>query len=465
MNYAEFIESKHKSIPESGFDWPRGRLPRFLHRWQKDIVLWALRRGRAALFLERGLGKTIQQLAWASAVVKKTGKPVLLLCPLAVGRQTVREAVKFGVKGVALAESQADIGKPGVYVTNYEKLPHFDAEVFGGVVLDESSILKSFSGATKTMLCERFLATPYKLACTATPSPNDHEELGNHAEFLGVGTRLEMLATYFTHDSSDTAKWRLKGHAEPQFWKWVASWAFVLRNPSDLGIECEGYELPPLTIVEHIVPCETPAGQLFAVPASTLTEQRKARRATLTARVALAVKVATSAPGSCIVWCELNDEADEVLESIPGAVQVAGCDSEADKIDRLDGFSEGRYEKIVSKASICGYGMNWQHCNRMVFAGLGHSFEQFHQAIGRVWRFGQTRPVEIHVITSDLEIGVLANVKRKQAAHESMFDSMLKYTLDVNKAAIVEKTQATTIRDYNPGRAARIPKWVKGVAS
>lgn len=457
MEYAEFLATKQSTIQAAGFEWSRSRLPRSMHGWQKDVTLWALRLGRAALFLDTGLGKTLMELAWAAAVAKHTGRPVLLLCPLAVAQQTVREAGKFGIKGVKLVETQADIDGPGVYVTNFHKLHHFDPTAFGGIVLDESSIIKSFTGKIRNQLKDFCAGIPYRLFATATPAPNDYEELGNHAELLGVCTRVEMLATYFIHDSADTSKWRLKGHAEAAFWAWVGSWAMVMRTPADLGYPSEGYDLPPLNIHEHCLTAATPADALWAAPAATLTEQRKARRETLSARVAKAAEIANATDEPCIVWCELNDEADESADLIGGAYQVAGSDTDEHKTEGLNGFSDGRHAKLVTKCSIAGFGMNWQHCRKMVFVGVSHSFEQFYQAVRRCWRYGQTRDVEVHVITSDAEYEVWQNVQRKQRQHADMAANMIGHTALANKAAL-KGGRTVEAEGYKTGRAAG-PGW------
>lgn len=448
MNYADFIAGKAKSIEPAGFE-PSG-LPRCLKPFQRDAVRWAVRMGRCALFLDTGLGKTLIQLVWASQVAKHTGKPVLVLAPLAVGPQTVREAEKFGIKGVRFVADQAAVEGVTVAVTNYEKLHKFDPSAFSGVVLDESSILKSHDGRTRTLLIDTFSATPYRLACTATPSPNDHEELGNHSQFLGVMTRVEMLATFFVHDSSDTGEWRLKGHAEREFWRWVASWALVARSPSDLGHDEPGYDLPPLEIEEHYIESPAQSGHLFAVSETSLNGQRAARKKTLDSRVELAAKLAEG-DEPVLVWCELNDEGDALEDAIPGAVQVAGSDSDEDKVDRLTGFPEGRYRVLVTKPKIGAFGLNYQHCAEMIFVGLSHSYEQFYQALRRCWRYGQTRRVRARVITSDAEEAVMENIKIKQRAHDVMMEGMLVHTRDVNRAAL--KGVRRMIDDYKTGEA------------
>lgn len=433
-SYAIFIQEKAYSVDPVGFD--PATLPSCLKPFQRDSVRWALRMGRAALFLDTGLGKTLIQLVWADAIVRHTQQPVLILAPLAVGPQTVREAEKFGIDGVKFVYSQEQVsGVPSIYVTNYEKLHKFDSEEFVGIVLDESGILKSHDGKTRTALIDAFANTPYRLACTATPSPNDHEELGNHCQFLGVMSRVEMLATFFVHDSMNTSEWRLKGHAEGEFWRWVASWALVARRPSDLGHEDEDYDLPKLTIEKHYISTGAQEGRLIPVPERTLTGQRQARRKTMNDRVELAAKLAKG-KDHCIVWCELNDEGDAVTGQIHGAVQVAGANSDDEKVDRLTGFAEGRYKKLVSKGKIAGFGMNFQICHKMVFVGLSNSYEQFYQMLRRCWRYGQEHEVIAHVITSDLEESVLENIEAKQKKHEAMIAGMLEYTREVNRASL-----------------------------
>ena len=456
MDYADFIAGKSHAVQPSGFD--PDELPSVLKPFQSDSVRWALRMGRSALFLNTGLGKTLCQLTWARKVADKTGGSVLILAPLAVGPQTIREAEMFGIEGAVFAEHQGDCDGPGIYVTNYEKLHKFDAELFSGIVLDESSILKSHDGKMRTLIIDTFRDTPYKLACTATPSPNDHEELGNHCEFLGVMSRVEMLATFFVHDSSDTGEWRLKGHAEGQFWRWVASWALVASHPRDLGYDDPGYDLPPLNIIKHYIDTDAQSGSLFAVPERTMSGQRSARKKTMEERVKVAAKIANG-DESCIVWCELNDEGDAAEAAIPGSVQVAGNDKDDDKVDRLLGFAEGRYTRLVTKGKIAGFGMNWQICHKMIFLGLTHSYEQFYQMVRRCWRFGQLSPVDVHIITSDLEEAILENIEEKQRGHERMQSNMLQYTREVNRAALSGVKRMSD--PYEPKVRMKLPKWLK----
>lgn len=416
-DYGAFLDRKRVVCAPSGLrDVPA--LNESLFDWQADIVRWALRRGRACIFAECGLGKTLMQLEWARCLPGR----VLILAPLAVATQTVEEGARFGISARYLRH---DDGQPGIVVTNYEMLQHFDPSSFVGVVLDESSILKAHDGKTRTAIIESFAQTPYRLACTATPAPNDHIELGNHAEFVGAMTRAEMLAMFFIHDGGSTQNWRLKGHAREAFWEWVASWAVMVRKPSDLGYSDEGFDLPPLRVQTHVVECsESLPGLLFVEAAKTLGDQRAARRQSLLRRVELASKLSNGDDSPCLVWCDLNDESTALTSAIDGAVEVRGSDDLDTKESRLHAFSRGNARVLVSKPSIAGWGMNWQHCSRVVFAGLSHSWEAYYQAIRRCWRFGQKKPVDVHVIVSDGEIEVLRNIQRKEREAQEMAEEM-----------------------------------------
>lgn len=439
--YQDFLNSKRVMIEPSGF--AVDSLNDLLFEFQRDIDRWSLKRGRSAVFADCGLGKSPMQLAWAESVTAKLNKPVLILAPLAVSKQTQREGQKFGIP-VTVASSDMDVKKHGVFVTNYEKLNHFDPSRFGGIVLDESSILKSFTGATRNLLIERFANTPMKLCCTATPAPNDFMELGNHSEFLGVLTRTEMLARFFVHDGGDTSKWRLKGHAEEEYWKWICQWAVMIRKPSDLGYPDEGFELPPLTYHSHVVSSNRPLdGFLFQVEAQTLEERRGARRDSLPERVQVTADMINQSTEPWLAWCDLNAEGDALTKAIPDAVQVAGADSDEDKEARMLGFSDGQFRVLVTKPSIAGYGMNWQHCPNTAFVGLSDSWEKWYQAIRRVWRFGQKNPVHCHVITSEAEGAVVKNIQRKEADAARMAAEMVKHMSVYNTEAIHRQSVRT----------------------
>lgn len=425
MGYESFLAKKQIQVRPSGFDVPVDSMNDALYDWQKAIVHWALKRGKAALFEDCGLGKTLQQLEWAQQVNKHTGQSVLILAPLAVSSQTQREGQRFGYD-VTICATQDDI-QPGINITNYEKLHHFSPVNLGGLVLDESSILKSYDGKTRKHLQQFASGIDYRLACTATPAPNDLQELSNHAEFLGVMKGKEILALFFTQDGNTTHKWRLKGHARTAFWKWMAEWSVAIRAPSDIGYDDDGFNLPPLEMHSEIVPGKAWGGALFAIEAQTLTERRKARRDSLEDRVAAAAALVNASDEQWIVWCDLNAEGEALVKAIPDAVEVAGRHSDDYKKDKMMAFSDGEIRVLVTKPSIAGFGMNWQHCNNMAFVGLSDSYEQQYQAIRRCWRFGQQKPVNVHVVTSEAEGAVVANIQRKERQATMMFDNIVKH--------------------------------------
>lgn len=460
--YRALIESKRVAFQGRGL----GDVPALnpaLAPHQRHSVEFALRRGRAALFLDTGLGKSLCALDWGRVVSEHTGKSVLMLAPLAVAQQHVREAEKFGIPHVGVVRSEDEIGARGIYVTNYDRLDKFDPARFGGVILDESSILKGFNGKTTKRLIEAFAKTPFRLACTATPAPNDHTELGTHAEFLGVMRREEMLPIWFINDTMDTGTWRIKGHARASFWSWVASWSRCVSRPSDIGFDDTGYDLPPLTIEHHEVKAdrtgaagEEKNGQarLFRIPDTSATSIHHEKRLTIEDRARrVADLVAADSAEPWIVWVDTDYEADAVMAVLPEAVEVRGTQSAEEKERKLVAFSEGRTRILVTKPKIAGFGLNWQHCARQCFAGISFSYEAFYQAIRRSWRFGQRRPVAIHVVCADTERAIWAVVERKSGDHDAMKREMV--------AAMRRSMNEHSSRNaYNPSQKAMLPAWI-----
>lgn len=457
-SYAAFLDAKRIVDPATGIADPAADFHVGAKAHQDAITRWGLRRGRSAVFAGTGLGKTLIELTWAREVARHTGKPVLILAPLAVTDQHVSEGEKFGVEARAV-ERQADCG-PGVNVTNYQKLDRFDLSAFGGVVLDESSILKSHDGHYRARLTADAARVPFRLAATATPAPNDFMELGNHAEFLGVMSYTDMLSTFFVHDASDTRVWRLKGHAEQAFWSWMASWAVMLTKPSDIGFDDAGYDLPPLNRIAHEVRSEAPeafdALGLAPLVAETLGDRLKARRESVGARVAKAIAL-TSADRPFVWWGNLNAETEGVTSGIPGAVEVRGSDRDDDKRAKLKAFSEGRIRVLVTKPTVAGFGMNWQHCADTGFIGLSDSFEQVYQAIRRFWRFGQAKPVTAHFVHADTEGAVIANLDRKERDAERMRQAMAAAMGDLSANEVRGLTRDRP--DYRPQLTMTLPKW------
>ena len=459
MNYHDFLKTKEIKSDSVGFE-PTNNNPA-LFDWQSDIVRWALMKGRSAIFADCGLGKTAMQLQWAAQVSEHTGKPVLICAPLAVAVQTQREGVKFSVP-VTVCRKQEDV-QPGVNITNYEMLSHFESDRFSGVVLDESSILKDATSSTRKMLTEMFRDTPFKLCCTATPSPNDYMELGTHSDFLGIMTQPEMLSTFFCHDGGNTSKWRLKGHAETKFFEWVASWACCITNPADLGYDGSAFFLPELNIVEIVTKSgniEDDSGQmlLFAETVQTMNERRAARRNSMGDRVRAAAEIANSSNDQVLVWCDLNAESEALTDAIDGAVEVRGSQSPEYKEAAMNGFTDGTNRVLVSKPSIAGWGMNWQQCNTMIFVGLSDSFEAYYQAMRRCWRFGQTRPVTVYIIISEAEGCVKQNIERKQADAQRMTQELVKFTKDILAAEIRHTVRMS--ESYITTERMVIPAWI-----
>jgi superfamily II DNA or RNA helicase len=421
VSYADFLASKKRRVAEQGVELDRSLVHPILFDWQAEIVRWAIRRGRAAIFADCGLGKTFMQLEWARMSADRT----LILAPLSVARQTVREASKID-QVVHYVRDPEDVVDPGIYITNYEMAHHFDASAFGAVVLDESSILKNVDGPTRRRLTDQFAKVPARLACTATPAPNDVAELCNHAEFLGILPRAEMLASFFVHDDEG---WRLKGHAAEPMHEWMAQWATALRRPSDLGWPDDGFDLPELRVFAEVVDVDIEAdGQLFATDLGGVGGRSKVRRETLTERCDRAIELAQSTDDQWIIWCGLNDEADRIARAIPDAVNVQGSTSPDDKAEALESFQDGAIRVLVTKPQIAGFGMNFQQCHRMAFVGLNDSYEAYYQAVRRCWRFGQTEPVDVHIVVSPIERQIVDNVRRKESEASSTTEALIRYS-------------------------------------
>lgn len=422
MNYSEFLARKSSATPPLGHAITSDQTHPSLHPWQSELVTWAVRAGRAAIWADTGLGKTRMQLEWA----RLSGRAALIIAPLAVCQQTIREAATLGIRADYARELDA-VDEPGMWVTNYENVPKMNPNNFDAVVLDESSILKQSAGATRNMLINWAADVPHRLACSATPAPNDPEELTSQAEWLGRMTRSNMLAAYFIHD---TDGWRLKGHARQPMVQWMSTWAAALRIPSDVGGDDTGYLLPGLDIVPHLVPVQIDQdGALFATELGGVQGRAQVRRQTLRARVQCAAELVAAEPDEpWILWCGLNDEADALTSAIPGAVNVHGSLTAEDKADLLLGFADGEYQVLITKPSIASQGLNYQHCARMAFVGLGDSYEQYYQAIRRCYRYGQTRIVQAHIVLSELESQIATNVARKERQANAITDALIAET-------------------------------------
>ena len=458
MNYDQFIETKAQLADDAGFapSW----LPSCLFDFQSHLTDWACRKGRAALFEDCGLGKTLQQLVWAENVVRHTNKPVLILTPIAVGIQTVKEGEKFQIEAHRSSDGTV---RPNITVTNYERLHHFNPQDFSGVVCDESSILKNFDGSTKAAVTEFLRTIPYRLLCTATAAPNDYIEFGTSSEALGSLGYMDMLGMFFKNEQNSLhptmrgrgnsawygVKWRFKAHAERPFWRWLCSWARAIRKPSDLGFDDTRFALPLLQVQQTIVKAGRPMeGFLFAVPAVGLSEQRQERRHTIESRCEAAAEKAAQHPRS-VAWCQLNDEGDLLERLIPDAVQVSGKDSDEEKEEKLQAFADGKIPRLVTKPVLAGFGLNWQHCGHVTFFP-SHSFEQYYQSIRRCWRFGRTEPVTVDLITTEGEANVMSNLQRKQESAEQAFAQIVTHMteeLKINRAS------------YS-GTEERIPAWL-----
>tara|TARA_R110000868_G_scaffold111045_1_gene300166 strand:- start:1177 stop:2553 length:1377 start_codon:yes stop_codon:yes gene_type:complete len=451
VRYEEFLNGKLHQGCDSGFD--PVFLPDVLFGFQRDLVSWAILKGRAAIFADCGLGKTLMQFVWAENVVRKTGGNVLILTPLAVAGQMVTEAEKFGIE---LKRSNDGKIQPGITVTNYEKLHHFDASQFAGVVCDESSILKSFNGARKGEITEFMKRVKYRLLATATAAPNDYVELGTSSEALGYMGHMDMLNRFFKNDQNNSAtgrlygeqvKWRLKGHAELPFWRWVCSWARAVRKPSDLGFDDGPFVLPSLREVDHMVEVEEIAsGMLFHMPAHGLKEQRDERKRSVRERCDAVAKQVVGTGQPALVWCHGNDEGNLMEKLIPDSVQVAGSDSDEAKEEAFRGFCDGSVRVLITKPKIGAWGLNFQHCNHVTWFP-SHSYEGYYQAVRRCWRFGQKRPVTVDVITTEGERAIMANMRRKSRQADEMFGRLVE---QMSNAVSISREDKSKTKQQNP---------------
>lgn len=425
--YADFLSAKRQLSGRFGFK-PHF-MPEFLFDFQKALVEWSIQKGRAAIFADCGLGKTPMQLVWAENVVRETNGRVLIITPLAVGHQTIREADKFGIAATRSSDGSFPFTKEKIIVTNYERLHYFNPNDFEGVVCDESSILKNFDGATRAAITEFMRTRKYRLLCTATAAPNDYIELGTSSEAVGELGFTDMISRFFKKEGSTTTRsdehragvWRFRGHAESDFWRWICSWSRAIRKPSDMGFGDGAFELPPLETRQHVVEATTPHEEfLFSMPACGLSEQRSERRRTLNERCELAAEIHNTCAEPSIGWCHLNSEGDLLTKLIPDSEQVSGDDPDERKEEVFSAFESGKLRVLITKPTIAGFGLNFQHCARQTFFP-SHSFEQWYQAVRRSWRFGQKKKVVVDVISSEGEASVLANLQRKSDAAEKMF--------------------------------------------
>jgi len=441
MEYQEFLQTKEKSFIESGFEIKESQLNTLLKDFQKYAVKTALSKGRFALFFDCGLGKTFCQLEWANQVSKKTGQKVIILAPLAVVEQTKRENVKF------------NIGIDFFDIDNFEQLKNIDTSIYSGVVLDESSILKGRDGKLSNYIIEAFKSTPYKLCCTATPSPNDHMELGQHSEFLGAMSYLEMLAMYFVHDGGETSKWRLRKHAQDPFWKYVSSWSMAIDNPATLGFDGDGYFLPEIEYIEHIIPVQNDSGNLFGDVSVSATDLHKDLSKSFNLRIQKTVELVNSNENQWIVWGLKNDETDAICKLLPDSKNVQGSDKPEIKAKNLNDFGDSEFKTLITKTSIASFGMNYQQCNQMVFMSYDFKFEAFYQAVRRCYRFGQKNKVTVHILVPESQINVRATILEKEKQHFERISEMSKYSTETNykksKSKFTVKSKEVKTEDYH----------------
>lgn len=457
QTYEQFLEKKSIVTVPTGIE-SVPKLNPVLFDFQRDITRWALNRGRAAIFAGTGLGKTAMQLECARVIESHTKKPVLIFAPLAVAPQTVEQAAELLRYHVIFAKTQADIGGRGIYITNYQKREHFDPSQFGGVILDESSCLKSEDAQTRKSLVEEWRYCAFRLAFTATPAPNDFMEIGGHAEFLGVMTTAEMLSTFFVHDGGETSKWRLKGHAEMDFWRWMASWCIAIQHPRDLGYEDARYDLPPLNVRVVRVASPPASGEMFAGTAQTLSDRRGARRDSIDLRLAAAAEIANASGELFAAYVTLNSEGEELTKMIGGAIEVAGRHTDEQKTDRLLAFARGETRCLVTKGKIAGHGMNFQRCHNLIYFP-DDSFETYFQSVRRFWRFGQKEIVNVWLVLSEAESSVLENLKRKEREASEMYKQLITNMADFTKASLKSSGARTTL-DYKPKKDMKLPEWL-----
>lgn len=450
--YAEFLASKASVAFASGVSPQPIEAPLF--DYQRDAVEFCIRKGRAALFLDTGLGKTLCELEFCRQAIIATGKPALILTPLAVARQIEREGLRFGYR-VRVIRDNSDVDD-GINICNYERLDKLNVSAFGCVALDESSILKSFMGKTTNSLIDMFSHTPFRLCATATPAPNDHTEIGTHAEFLGVMPRSEMLMRWFINDSGDTKSWRLKGHAATSFWDWMASWSRMAETPADLGYDASRFVLPELRTIRHqaIGTTHAPAGSLFMGNLSSISVHQ-VKRQTTDARATVCASIIAEKPDEpWIVWVDTDHEQDAIAALVPDAIDIRGSLTAERKEDGISEFLSGDRRTLLTKGSICGFGMNFQHCANMVFVGRSFSYESWYQAVRRCWRFGQTRPVFVHIIVAEGEDQIGRVIDRKAASHAEMKAAM------ANAMRRDRASAALTKITYNPTHEGRMPTWL-----
>lgn len=458
MDYQEFIRSKHKRADNVGISVDESQLNPMAFPFQKAIVKWACEKGRAAIFADCGLGKTLMEFDWLDQLIRAGQvNRALILCPIAVADQVLSESVKFGIQSdVWICQSSADVCS-GINITNYEKLHKFDTSAFDAVVLNEASILKNAQGKVRKSLTDAFRNTRYRLTETATPAPNDHMELGTQCEFLGWMQREVMLANYFIHDGGDTSKWRLRGHANRDFWNWVASWAMAITKPSDIGFDDTGYELPELKIHEHIVECESEAeGHLFHPGGKvSATDVHKEKRRTIQRKSEEVAKIVNGSDEPWVFWVETDYEDSVLRNYIDDVVVIRGSDKA--KAEKLRAFTNGEIKRIITKPKVGGYGMNWQHCRNTVFFA-SYKFEDWYQVIRRFWRFGQTMPVNAHLMMSEDEIGIASVLRRKQNDFERMAAEM---AISMREGMLLSLGQRQAIADYKPSKSVTIPEWMQ----